>query len=122
MSAHGFQLRDGVPFVLALVCGSAALAAGPLCPGAQYAAGLSPDWVAVCDLDGDQWPDFAVANYASDAVSVLLENGDGTFAVGGHYSAGDGARAVAAADLDGDESANLAVVNQYGDGLSVLLN
>ncbi len=41
-------------------------------PGAQYAAGMLPQSVAIDDLDGDGVPDLAVASWGSDAASVLI--------------------------------------------------
>ncbi|MGH3134396.1 MAG: FG-GAP repeat domain-containing protein, partial [Gaiellaceae bacterium] len=42
--------------------------------------GFSPHSVAIGDLDGDGALDLATANANSQDVSVLLGNGDGTFA------------------------------------------
>ena len=55
-------------------------------------------------------------------MSVLLNNGDGTFAVGAGYPAGDGPSSVAAADLNGDGKPDLAVANGNAGTVSVLLN
>ncbi len=55
-------------------------------------------------------------------MSVLLNNGDGTFAPGVIYDAGDLPAAVALADLDGDADQDLAVANAGSDNISVLLN
>ena len=74
------------------------------------------------DLDGDRDLDLAVAFTFSDEVSILLNNGDGTFAPDVFYSAGDGPRAVAMGDLDGDLDLDLAVTNQGGNDVSILLN
>ena len=54
-----------------------------------YAAGDGPDSVAAADLNGDGKPDLAVANCDSDTVSVLLNNGNGTFAATVDYPTGD---------------------------------
>ena len=45
--------------------------------------------MAIGDLDGDLDLDLAVANYYSNNVSVLLNNGDGTFAARVTYGVGD---------------------------------
>ena len=63
------------------------------------------------DLDGDGDDDVAVTNRADDTVSVLLNNGNGTFA--GHvlYDVGHGPGDVVIGDLDGDGDADLATAN-----------
>ena len=50
--------------------------------------GLSPDSVAVGDLNGDGHLDLAVANTDSGTVSVILGRGDGTFAPRVDYATG----------------------------------
>ena len=49
----------------------------------RYAVGEAPYSGALGDLNGDGRLDMAVANYSGDDVSVLLNNGDGTFAPAG---------------------------------------
>ena len=71
-----------------------------------------PASVAIGDLDGDLDLDLAVANQGvSDDVSVLLNNGDGTFAADVTYGVGDEPLSVAIGDLDGDLDLDLAVAN-----------
>ncbi|MEW5701557.1 MAG: FG-GAP-like repeat-containing protein [Candidatus Zixiibacteriota bacterium] len=78
--------------------------------------------VFAADLDGDDDSDLVVANYLSDNVSMLKNNGDGTFAAAVNYPAGSGPLSVVAADLDGDGDADLAVANFNGDNVSLLKN
>ncbi len=78
--------------------------------------------MAVGDLNGINGPDLAVANIDSDDVSVLLNQGNGTFAVAVNYDAGDGPFSVAIGDLDGVGGPDLAVANLSSDDVSVLLN
>jgi FG-GAP-like repeat len=49
--------------------------------------------VAIGDLHGDGKPDLAVANANGNNVSVLLDNGDGTFQAHVDYGAGAAADA-----------------------------
>jgi hypothetical protein len=45
----------------------------------DYGAGICPSSVFASDLDGDGDEDLAVSNFDSDNVSILLNNGNGTF-------------------------------------------
>jgi hypothetical protein len=88
----------------------------------DYAVGSYPVAVAASDLNGDGKPDIAVANQDGDDVSVLLNQGNGTFAPRVDYPAGPSPSWVEAADLNGDGKTDLAVVNTESDAVSVLLN
>jgi hypothetical protein len=84
----------------------------PLFANPRYAAGDGPSSAAIGDLDGVNGPDLAVANPSSDAVSVLLNQGDGTFAAPEAYAAGYHPSSVAIGDLDGVNGPDLAVAYQ----------
>ena len=74
------------------------------------------------DLDDDGDIDLAEANTNDDNVSVLTNNGDGTFVTAVNYGAGGGPSSVFAADFDGDGDNDLAVANQIDDNISILKN
>ena len=94
---------------------------GTFAAAVHYPAGNTSISIAIGDLDGDQVPDLAVANWASDNVSVLLGVGDGTFAAVMHYAAGNRPTSIAIGDLDGDQVPDLAAANDSSDNVSVLL-
>ncbi len=87
------------------------------------AAGSAPRAVAVADLDADGIPDMAVANNASNDVSVLIGLGDGGFAPPVNYATGGtGPSSVAVGDFNRDGRPDLAVGNKDSDKVSVLIN
>ena len=88
----------------------------------DYGAGDGPRSVFAVDLDGDSDNDLAVANLSSNNVSVLLNNGDGTFQMATSYGAGNAPNSVFAIEIDGDGDNDLAVANYFGSYVSILLN
>ncbi len=57
------------------------IANGPVLGTAfQFATGDGPEGVAVGDVNGDAKPDIITGDYTGKSVSILLGNGDGTFA------------------------------------------
>src|SRR5438067_331231 len=87
-----------------------------------FATGLGPNSVAVGDFNGDGKPDLAVANLSSNTVSVLLGNGDGTFAPQQTFATGSSPYSVAVGDLNGDGLPDLAVSDANSNMVSVLLD
>ncbi len=98
------------------------LSGGALLPGAVCPVGSNPQCVAIADLNGDGKQDLVTANYGSDTVSVLLGNGDGTFAGQQTFAVASGPVSVAIADLNGDGKQDLVTTNYNSSGtVSVLL-
>ncbi|UCG60298.1 MAG: VCBS repeat-containing protein, partial [Candidatus Zixiibacteriota bacterium] len=89
---------------------------------ADYGVGSGPRSVFTCDLDGDDDDDLATANSESDNVSVLTNNGDGTYSGADNYPVGDCPVSVHGNDLDDDEDNDLAVANYSSNTVSVLKN
>jgi hypothetical protein len=87
----------------------------------SFAAGTSPQSVAVGDFNGDGLLDLAVAG--SSGVRVLLGNGDGSFQTTNFsFVAGGAPVSVAVADVNGDAFPDLAVANNGSNDVSILLN
>jgi len=99
---------------------------GTLSAEVVYSAGVEPWSVAVGDLNGDGVADLVVGNGpgfdgTNSDLSVLLGNGDGTFAAEQRFATGAGVRSVALGDFDGDGATDVAVANGSSQGVSVLL-
>ena len=97
----------------------------PFAPAVNYGAVNNPVSVFCADLDGDTDLDLAVANYFNynvSNVSILKNNGDGTFQTKVDYGVGGGPHSVFCADLDGDTDLDLAVANQWSNNVSILKN
>jgi hypothetical protein len=88
----------------------------------NYDAGDGSYSIISADLNADFYSDLAVANQYSDNVSILLNNGDGTFQAAINYGVGGRPSCVFAADLDGDGDSDLAVPNVDSDNVSILKN
>jgi hypothetical protein len=93
-------------------------------PGSPFLVGDEPLSVTAGDLDDDGDMDLAVANFSGDNVTLLLNDGSGSFneAAGSPFLVGDEPISIAAGDLDGDGDMDLAVANQADDNVTLLLN
>jgi len=88
----------------------------------DYPVGDYPLSIVSADLDGDDDKDLAVADYESDSISILFNNGDGSFAAAVNYPSGDGPRSICAADVDNDTDIDLAVANEFDNNVSIYIN
>ncbi|MCJ7510365.1 MAG: FG-GAP-like repeat-containing protein, partial [Dehalococcoidia bacterium] len=92
-----------------------------LFPGGEFPVGGSPNSVAVGDVNGDGALDVVTGNSSSNNVSVLLGNGDGTFAPQTTYAIGSSPYSVALGDLNGDGDLDVVTANYGSSNASVLL-
>lgn len=83
--------------------------------------GLGPRTIAAGDFNRDGSLDLAVANEASNSVSVLRGSGAGGFIVLGTVAVGQGPVSIIAADLNGDGILDLVTANSNSGDLSLLI-
>lgn len=88
---------------------------------ATPAVGRLPTGVVTGDFNGDTKQDMAVANYYSNSVSILLGNGNGTFATQPTIPAGNRPFVIASGDFDGINGPDLVVGDFTGETFFVLL-
>ncbi len=123
------RLRHPIGLVLGgvLFTAGAALAGDPACTGGrfhnpEFEAGEAARAVALGDLNGDGDRDAVVVNRYDDNVSVLLNNGDRTFAGQITYPVGQDPWSVVLPDLDGDGDLDMAISIFWEDAVQVLFN
>lgn len=91
--------------------------------GPQYEYGDTPTSVALSDLNRDSIVDLVVTNGGpmSNAVSVWIGNGDGTFRTPIDYKSGKRPLGVSFADFNSDKIRDLLVINGERDSFSTFL-
>jgi hypothetical protein len=96
-------------------------ASSSLFPESTIATGNDPLAVVATDFTSNGNVDLAVANYASNTVSIFLGNGNGTFNSIGTLPTGNGPVALVSADFNNDGIPDLAVLNQIDSTVSIFL-
>ncbi|WP_455244285.1 FG-GAP repeat domain-containing protein [Petrachloros mirabilis] len=91
--------------------------------GVQYEYGDTPTSVALSDLNADGQIDLVVTNGGpmSNAVSIWIGNGDGTFHKPTDYRSGKRPLGVSFADFNNDRIKDLLVINGERDSFSTFL-
>ena len=90
----------------------------------SYPVGAGPAQLIVADFNGDHIPDIATVNASANTVSILINNGDGTFRPQMEFATGPGPIGLAAVDWNKDGKMDLVVANSAADaahGVSILL-
>lgn len=77
----------------------------------SYTAGSVLQRVVAGDFNGDNKLDIAASDARLGTVSILLGNGDGTFAAAAPYPAGTSPLGIVVGDFNGDQNMDVAVTN-----------
>jgi hypothetical protein len=99
---------------------------GTFGPPVATSAGVSPNFVAAADFNGDHKQDVVISDQGAASVLILLGNGDGTFTLKSSTCVGTTLcqgipTSVAVADFNGDGKLDVAVTNYVDSSISVLL-
>jgi surface antigen len=92
-------------------------------PAVNYSlgTGATPVSIAAADFNGDGFLDLAVADLGTKNISILLNNGDGSFKLGATLSLGFTPNFVAVADFNNDKKMDLAITSQFSNSVAVFL-
>ncbi|HVB33206.1 MAG TPA: FG-GAP-like repeat-containing protein [Patescibacteria group bacterium] len=90
-------------------------------PTSNFPTGVKPAAVVAADFNGDGFSDLAVANQTDNTVSILLNNGSGSFSAGEVIQVPPSPVAMVAGDFNGDGKQDLAVVSQSAKVITILL-
>jgi hypothetical protein len=96
-------------------------ASGKGTPAPLYAVGTGPISITIADVNNDGHPDIIVANFTDATLSILLNNGNGTFKTQTTMPVGLGPTYVTAADMNRDGKMDLLVNSSEDDSFGVLL-
>ncbi|MBL0356735.1 MAG: VCBS repeat-containing protein [Chitinophagaceae bacterium] len=91
----------------------------------DFVAGTAPKEITAGDFDGDGKLDIAVANYASNTISIfrnLSSPGNISFAPKIDLATGLGPESLGLADFDGDGKTDIAVANFFSNTFSIFKN
>ncbi|TVQ33480.1 MAG: VCBS repeat-containing protein [Phycisphaeraceae bacterium] len=86
----------------------------------SYSVGLHPGMVAMGDINNNGFKDLVVTNTGSNSISVLLNDGAGSFPTRHDFQVQSLPAGVAVADLDGDGNLDIVVANSQSGTVSVL--
>ncbi len=107
-------LKEAAMRALRIVGGLVAFVAAGWCqPAPQYPTGAYPKFIVSADLRHDGNIDVVTANYHDGTITVLLDNGNGTFQPEQNYPVGQWPTGLAVGDFNRDGILDLAVANAW---------
>ncbi|OFY62038.1 MAG: hypothetical protein A2Y71_04960, partial [Bacteroidetes bacterium RBG_13_42_15] len=107
---------------------SGSITSGSFAAKVDFTTGMGPTNIVIGDIDGDNKPDLAVSNYASNTVSVLINIStsgsitEGSFAAKVDFATGTNPYNIAIGDIDCDGKPDLAISNVGSNTVSILRN
>ncbi|HVC00041.1 MAG TPA: FG-GAP-like repeat-containing protein [Candidatus Dormibacteraeota bacterium] len=90
-------------------------------PTSNFPTGVKPVAVVAADFNGDGYADLAVANQTDNTVSILTNNGTGSFTAGETIQVPSSPVALVAGDFNGDGKLDLAIVSGASKVVSIFL-
>lgn len=91
----------------------------------EYTVGNGPTGVTADDFDNDNDIDLAVTNYSylgqGNTITILLNNGDGTFSTGGEFPAGNSPYRIESGFINNDNMVDIVIANDQ-EILNILIN
>jgi hypothetical protein len=126
MNAVRLSARLSLTFIIVLLAVPLLMADVFFQPPVNYPTGSGPIAVVAADFNHDGWADLLVANFGSvnvarGSVSILINNGDGTFDRGLNYDKNVRVSSVAAGDFNDDGNLDAAAMNLTGGTVDILL-
>ncbi|MDP3975506.1 MAG: VCBS repeat-containing protein, partial [bacterium] len=112
------------PHLEGIFVGATSEAAGTFSAPVVAAQGVNHEDVIAADFDGDGNLDLALSDPDNDQISILINQGDNTFAEVVNYDVGDTPTRLVVGDFNTVEAGypDIVVINSAGNTVSVLLN
>jgi hypothetical protein len=104
---HLGQINTGLAFLPELMQAYSGVFAVSFNDASNFPVGTAPSSIATGDFDGDGDLDLVTANFDSNNVSVLLNNGQGSFSLSGNFAVGRSPVDVAVGDFNEDGNLDL---------------
>ena len=88
----------------------------------DYTVGSAPIFVVHCDINGDGLPELISANTSNSSVSLLVNQGNGTFVRAQDIAVGSDPSWLTAVDVENDGDMDLAIANQGSNNVTIVKN
>ncbi len=110
------------PYVWSFKVGADDVPSGAFTIGGVYEAGSRLNRIRAADFNQDDFQDIATTSYNYNTLSIMLNNGDGTFLPRVEYSVSDDPSGLTTGDFDADGDIDLAISSHDTDSINVFIN